>query len=56
MNDLQLFLDFCDKFDCYEYGFCKNSDGTFTAFFQKDEFHFNSDGMITEIVKSDDKS
>ena len=52
MNDLQLLLEFCDKFD-YEYGFCKNSDGTFTAFCQKDEFHFDSDGKLTSMVKED---
>lgn len=34
MNDLQLLLDFADRLD-YEVGYCKNSDGTFTAFFME---------------------
>lgn len=54
MNDLQLLFDFSDRFD-YEVAYCKNSDGTYTAFFHGDELHFNPDGIITEIVKRDDR-
>jgi hypothetical protein len=54
MNDLQLLLEFADHLD-YEAAYCKNSDGTFTAFFHGDELHFNSDGMIAGIVKSEDR-
>lgn len=53
MNDLQLLLDFTDRLD-YEVGYCKNSDGTFTAFFHGDELHFNPNGTIIEIIKGDD--
>lgn len=52
MNDLQLLLDFSDHFN-YECGYCKNADNTFTAFFHGDELHFDSNGTIIGIVKSD---
>lgn len=55
MNDFQLLLDFANHFD-YEVAYCKNSDGTITAFFHSDELHFDSNGTITEIVKRDDDS
>lgn len=54
MNDLQLLLDFLDRFN-YEGGYCKNLDGTFTAFFQGDELFFDSNGTITGIVKEGDE-